>query len=228
VNNTPSPSTLARTIDHTLLKPEATSGAIETLCAEAVAHGFYSVCVNSSRAAQARDLIAGTGVKLAVVTGFPLGAMCTAAKAHETALAVGDGADEIDTVLNVGYLVEGGSEEVLADLRAVIAAAAGCPVKVIFETCLLNEEQKRLACAISLEAGAAFVKTSTGFSSGGATVEDVRLMKACVGDRCEVKASGGIRDRKTALAMIAAGATRLGTSAGIAIVSATDAGSGAY
>lgn len=219
---------LAKTIDHTLLKPDASSAAIVKLCEEAIAHGFYSVCVNGSRARLARSIVAGTGVKLAVVTGFPLGAMSTAAKANETSLAISDGADEIDTVINVGFLVDGQATDVLADLKAVVTAAGGRPVKVIFETCLLDEAQKRLACALSMEAGAAFVKTSTGFSSGGATVEDVRLMKQSVGPKCQVKASGGIRDRDTALAMISAGATRLGTSAGIAIVAGSDAGKGSY
>ncbi len=217
---------LARTIDHTLLKPDATLPDIERLCREAVEHGFFSVCVNGSWVKAAAEFTQGTGVAVAAVTGFPLGAMSTGAKARETEIAVADGASEIDTVLQVGRLKQGDDAYVREDLRAVVAAAQGRVVKVIFETCLLNEEQKIRACRLAVEAGAAFVKTSTGFSTGGATIEDVRLMVREVGGRCQVKASGGVRDRAAALAMIEAGATRLGTSSGVAILAGDKAASG--
>ncbi len=218
---------LARTIDHTLLKPGARAPDIEKLCKEAVEHGFFSVCVNGSWAPLAASLARGSGVAVAAVTGFPLGAMSTAAKAFETGNAVADGATEIDTVLHVGRLKQGDDAYILSDLKAVVGAAGGRAVKVILETCLLTNEEKERACKISVEAGAAFVKTSTGFSTGGATLEDVRLMRNIVAGRCAVKASGGIRDRAAALAMIEAGATRLGTSAGIAILEGWKA-AGAY
>lgn len=218
---------LARFIDHTLLKPEATGADIEALCREAVGHGFFSVCVNGSWVKRAATHTMGTGVGVAAVTGFPLGAMSTATKAHETAQAISDGATEIDTVLHVGRLRQGDHAYIRKDLAAVVAAAEGRPVKVIFETCLLTEAEKRLACDLALEAGAAFVKTSTGFNRDGATLEDVRLLHQCVAGRAGVKASGGIRDRATALAMIEAGATRLGTSSGAAIV-AGENGAGGY
>jgi deoxyribose-phosphate aldolase len=209
---------IAKTIDHTLLKPEAREAEIETLCREAVEHGFFSVCVNGSWVRRAAELVRDSGVAVAAVTGFPLGAMSPAAKARETELAVADGAEEIDTVLHVGRLRQGDTAHVLADLTGVVRAASGRTVKVIFETCLLTDAEKELACRLALDAGAAFVKTSTGFSTGGATIEDVRLMHRLVAGRGKVKASGGIRDRATALAMLEAGAERLGTSAGIAIV----------
>lgn len=209
---------IAKAIDHTLLKPDATAIDIRRLCTEAREFGFFSVCVNSSWIRLATRELEGSGVAVAAVTGFPLGAMSTAAKAFETEQAVRDGATEIDTVLHVGRLRDGDRAYVLHDLQAVVQAAGPARVKVILETCLLSDDQKREACAISVESGAAFVKTSTGFSTGGATLEDVRLMVAAVAGRAEVKASGGIRDLAAAQAMLAAGATRLGTSNGIAIV----------
>jgi len=209
---------LAKYIDHTLLKPEAQEADIEKLCQEAITHGFFSVCVNGSWVPKAHSILKGSGVAVAAVTGFPLGSMASAAKAAETAQAISDGASEIDTVLHVGRLKQGDDQYLLADLKAVVAAAQGKAVKVIFETCLLTDEEKVRACKLSVEAGAAFVKTSTGFSTGGATLDDVRLMHQTVNGRCQVKASGGIRDRATALAMIEAGATRLGTSSGAAIL----------
>lgn len=209
---------LAKFIDHTLLKPDATESDIVRLCAEARENGFFSVCVNSSWVSTAGENLRGSDVAIAAVTGFPLGAMETRSKAFETARAVEAGAAEIDTVLHVGRLRQGDRSYVLADLVEVVKAAGPARVKVIFETCLLEEAQKILACELSIEAGAAFVKTSTGFSSGGATLDDVRLMKTTVGNRCEVKASGGIRDFSAAKAMIDAGATRLGTSNGVAIL----------
>lgn len=209
---------LAKFIDHTLLKPEARDSDIEKICKEAAEHGFFSVCVNSSWVKYAVAQLKGSGVAVASVTGFPLGAMSSEAKAYETKKAIEDGATEIDTVLHVGRLKQGDDAYVLADLRGVVDAAQGHKVKVIFETCLLNDEEKERACRLSVDAGAGFVKTSTGFSTGGATIDDVKLMHRVVAGRCEVKASGGIRDRAAALAMIEAGATRLGTSAGISIL----------
>jgi len=217
---------IARAIDHTLLKPDATRENILKLCAEAREFGFFSVCVNSSWVAAAAGALEGSGVVVAAVTGFPLGAMDSKAKAFETRRAVECGAGEIDTVLAVGHLKSGEEAYVLDDLCGVVEAAGSARVKVIFETCLLNEEEKLAACRISCEAGAAFVKTSTGFSTGGATITDVRLMAAAVSGKCLVKASGGIRDAAVAIAMLEAGASRLGTSNGIAIVKGSPAGQG--
>lgn len=213
-----SPSQLAAFIDHTVLKADATAAQIEKLCAEAREHKFFSVCVNSSRVAEARHFLEGSDVKVASVVGFPLGAMSTDAKRFETEAAIDDGAQEIDVVLNVGRLKDGDDKYVLRELCDVVEAANEHTVKVILETCLLNDEQKIRACQMVVESGANFVKTSTGFNSGGATVADVKLMRATVGPEFGVKASGGIRDTKAALAMIEAGATRLGTSASVAIV----------
>ena len=217
---------IARTIDHTLLKPDATRENILSLCAEAREFGFFSVCVNGSWVAVAAKALEGSAVLVAAVTGFPLGAMDSKAKAFETRRAVDCGAGEIDTVLAVGRLRAGEESYVLDDLAGVVEAAGDAGVKVIFETCLLNHEEKLAACRIACEAGAAFVKTSTGFSAGGATVEDVRLMAAAVDGRCLVKASGGIRDAASARAMLEAGASRLGTSNGIAIVRGSAAAQG--
>jgi len=223
------PSLLAQYIDHTLLKPEAGAKDIEKLCAEARQHRFYSVCVNGSRVAQAAALLEDTEVKVAAVVGFPLGAMETDVKRFETEAAVDCGAQEIDLVLNIGRLKEGDDRYVLRELRDVAEAADERPVKVIIEACLLSEAEKIRACHLILDSGAKFVKTSTGFSSGGATLEDVRLLRATVGPNFGVKAAGGIRDLATALAMIEAGATRLGTSGGVAIVQGvTPAPSGSY
>lgn len=213
-----SPAQLAAYIDHTLLKADATAKDIEKLCAEARAHRFYSVCVNGSRVSQARHLLDDTDVKVACVVGFPLGAMSGDAKRFETEAAIDDGAHEIDVVLNVGLLKDGEDNQILRELRDVAEAADERPVKVILEACLLTTDEKIRACQLVVESGARFVKTSTGFSHGGATVADVKLFRETVGPKFGVKASGGIRDTKTALAMIEAGATRLGTSASIAIV----------
>lgn len=210
---------LAKTIDHTLLRADATEADIVTLCDEARSHGFYSVCVNSSWINVAAQELEGSGILVVAVCGFPLGAMGSEAKAFEAAEAVSAGAGEVDMVISIGRLKGGDQNGVRADVGAVIAAVAGLPVKVILETCLLTRAEKILACEISAEAGAAFVKTSTGFSTGGATIEDVQLMAESVGGKCQVKASGGIRDSATALSMLRAGATRLGTSNGIAILS---------
>jgi len=213
-----SPWQLGAFIDHTLLKPDATAGQIEKLCAEAREHKFFSVCVNGSRVAEARHFLEGSDVKVASVVGFPLGAMSTDAKRFETEAAIDDGAQEIDLVLNVGRLKDGEDKYVFRELCDVVEAADEYTVKVILETCLLTDEQKILACRMVVESCAHFVKTSTGFSTGGATIADVKLMRTTVGPKFGVKASGGIRDTAAALAMIEAGATRLGTSAGVAIV----------
>ena len=213
-----SPSQLAAYIDHTLLKADATAKDIEKLCAEALENRFYSVCVNGSWVGQARHFLEGTGVKIACVVGFPLGAMSGDVKRFETEAAIDDGAHEIDVVLNIGRLKAGDDKFILRELCDVVEAADEWPVKVILETCLLSREEKIRACQIVVESGAKFVKTSTGFSTSGATIADVKLMRETVGPKFGVKASGGIRDTQTALAMIAAGATRLGTSAGVAIV----------
>ena len=209
---------LARYIDHTLLKPEASLKDIERLCAEARSYNFYAVCVNGSWVTQARHFLDGSDVKVATVVGFPLGATDSDTKRFETEAAIDNGAQEIDVVINIGRLKDGDDEYVLRELRDVVEAAAERPVKVIIETCLLTNAEKIRACRIVLDAGAQFVKTSTGFSTGGATVADVKLLREIVGETFGVKAAGGIRDTQTALAMIEAGATRLGTSSGVVIV----------
>ena len=205
-------------IDHTLLKADATEAQIRKLCAEAAEQKFYAVCVNGSRVRLARQILNNTPVKIAAVVGFPLGAMDTSSKAHETADAIGNGADEIDMVINIGQLKDGNTNAVLEDIRAVVQAASGRPVKAFIETALLTNEQKVLACRLAVEAGATFVKTSTGFAAAGATVDDVMLMRKTVGPDIGVKASGGIKNRQMALAMIDAGATRIGTTSGMAII----------
>lgn len=214
----PSNIELARYIDHTLLKPEAALKDIERLCAEARAHNFHAVCVNGSRVAQARHFLEGCAVQVATVVGFPLGAADSDAKRFETEAAIDSDAQEIDVVINIGRLKDGDDAYVLRELRDVVEAAEDRPVKVILETCLLSRDEKIRASRLVLESGAQFVKTSTGFSAGGATIEDVKLLREIVGDKFGVKAAGGIRDTAAALAMIEAGATRLGTSNGVAIV----------
>ncbi len=209
---------IANYIEHTLLRADATTADIEKLCAEALQYQFIGVCVNGSWVRHARLCLQDTNVKIVSVAGFPLGAASTAVKRFETETAIADGAQEIDAVLHIGRLKQRDDAYVLAELREIVQAAAARPVKVIIETCLLNEEEKIRACRLTVASGAHFVKTSTGFSAGGATVDDVALMRKTVGREFGVKASGGIRDAKTALAMINAGATRIGTSAGIAIV----------
>lgn len=210
---------LNKYIDHTILKANATREQVEKLCDEAAEYGFASVCVNSCWVPLCAERLAGTDVNVCTVIGFPLGAMSTAGKAAEAATAVADGADELDMVINVGWLVAGEDDLVRDDIAAVVAGAKGRCVKVIIETCLLDDEQKARACELSVEAGATFVKTSTGFSTGGATAHDVALMAKTVAGRCKVKASGGIHTAAEAQAMIDAGAERIGTSSGIAIVS---------
>ena len=204
-------------VDHTLLKPEATWPQIQTLCDEAIANHCASVCINTCYVKQAAQYMAGR-VPVCCVVGFPLGAMLTEAKAAETRLAVEAGADEVDMVINIGWLLDGEYDAVRDDIAAVVRAADGKCVQVIIEACLLTDEQKVKACELSVDAGATFVKTSTGFSTGGATVADVALMRKTVGDRCLVKAAGGIHTADEARAMVEAGADRLGCSAGIQIM----------
>ncbi|WP_375781870.1 deoxyribose-phosphate aldolase [Peribacillus simplex] len=209
----------AKMIDHTLLKAEATKEQIVTLCEEAREYGFASVCVNPIWVKTAAEKLKGSDVKVCTVIGFPLGASTTAVKSTESENAIQNGAEEVDMVLAIGLLKSGEYEEVEADIRAVVEAVkTKALVKVIIETSLLTEEEKVLACELSLRAGADFVKTSTGFSTGGATVEDVALMHEIVKDKAGVKASGGIRDLKDLNSMVEAGATRVGASSGVKIM----------
>ena len=219
------PYALAQLIDHTLLKPDATGDGFLQLCDEAREYDFFSVCVSPMWVAESVKRLEGSPVVVATVCGFPHGNSCTPTKAAEARLLAEQGAREIDMVLPVGALIEGRADYVRDDIRAVVEAcsATDAHVKVIFECALLSDEDKQLACQLSEAAGAHFVKTSTGFASGGATVPDVRLMREMVGDRLGVKAAGGIRDLATAQAMIAAGANRLGCSASIAIVKELEA-----
>lgn len=215
-------SQVARLIDHTLLRADATAQDIRKLCAEARRYGFFSVCVNSYWVPLAAAELAGSPVKVCSVVGFPLGASSTQSKVQETAEAVRNGAGEIDMVLNAGELKGGNLDAVRADIRAVVEAAhaGGAIVKVILETCLLNDEQKTAACQLAQAAGAEFVKTSTGFSTAGATVHDVALMRAAAGQRMGVKASGGIRTLEDLEKMVAAGASRIGASSSVKMVEA--------
>lgn len=219
---------LAGRIDHTLLKADATATAVEKLCAEAAENGFASVCVNTRWVPLAAETLADSDVMVCTVVGFPLGAMTRLAKAQETKITVAEGADEVDMVMDIGGMLSGDLAGVYEDMRGVVDAADERPVKVILETCLLNDEQKAIACLLAVRAGIAYVKTSTGMSTGGATEADIALMRAMVGDALGVKASGAIRDRATAEAMIAAGADRVGASASVEIVAGTavDSGSG--
>lgn len=209
---------LNQMIDHTLLKSDATKSQIIQLCKEAIEHQFYSVCVNSSWVSLCAKQCQNSGVHICSVVGFPLGAMHSDVMALEAKQAVKDGADEIDMVLPIGKLKEGDYEEVQACIQKVVDASKPARVKVIFETCLLNQEEIKKACELSIDAGAAFVKTSTGFSKNGATKDTVMFMKQCVKDLVQVKASGGIRTLKDALTMLEAGADRLGCSASVAII----------
>jgi len=219
---------LATLIDHTLLKPDATLPQIQKLCTEAREHGFFSVCVNPYWIADCKKALSGSPVKVCTVVGFPLGATLPQSKAHATTDAIKTGADEIDMVLNIGAAKEGHWNFIEHEVHEVVSAAQGRTVKVILETCLLTPEEITAACLAVKKAGAAFVKTSTGFSTAGATLENVRRMRDAVGPDMGVKASGGIKDRATAEAMITAGANRLGTSSGVAIVGGLPSGSGAY
>jgi deoxyribose-phosphate aldolase len=209
---------LAPLIDHTILKADATAAEVLRLCEEAKAHGFATVCVSSSHVAEAARALAGSQVLPIAVVGFPLGAALTTAKAFEAREAVSQGAREVDMVLNVGGLRAKDYALVQRDIAAVVEASRPAPVKVILETSLLSQEEKVIACALAKSAGAAFVKTSTGFSTAGATVDDIALMRRVVGEDMGVKASGGVRSTAEALALVAAGADRLGASASVAIV----------
>lgn len=217
-----------RYIDHTVLKADARVSDIVKACEEAKAYSFYSVCVNSYYVPLVKRELSGSEVKVCAVVGFPLGASIAAVKAYEADLAIQSGADEIDMVINIAALKDGNLDVVYEDILAVKEKTAGRAVlKVIIETCLLTDAEKVAACELSVKAGAEFVKTSTGFSTGGATVEDIALMRKTVGPELGVKASGGVRDFETALAMIEAGATRIGASASVAIAEkATATGSG--
>ena len=222
------PADIAKFIDHTMLRPEAPTSAFDKLCDEALKYRFYSVCVNSCRIAYVSRKLQGTGVKVCSVVGFPLGAMTARSKAFETREAIEDGASEIDMVINVGLLKSGDLRGVEEDIRSVRRATRGNTIlKVIIETSLLSQEEKVLACEISKKAGADFVKTCTGFSGGGASVEDLQLMRSVVGREMGVKASGGVRTYKTALAFLGAGANRLGAVSSVAIVTGAE-GSGSY
>lgn len=213
---------LAGMIDHSLLKPQSAREELRKLCAEAVAYRFKTVCVNPVHVADAVALLKGEKPLVCSVVGFPFGTHTPAAKAAETAEVIRLGAREVDMVLWVGALKEGRDEEVAEEIAAVVRAAAGCPVKVILETCYLTEEEKVRGCLLAVKAGAAFVKTSTGYGSAGATVADLQLMRKTVGEGIGVKAAGGIRTLADALAMIEAGASRIGASASVAIVSALE------
>jgi deoxyribose-phosphate aldolase len=209
---------LAATIDHTLLKAAADEGALHKLCDEAVLHRFASVCVNPCWVPLCVEALKGSGVPVCTVIGFPLGANASAIKAAEAKLAVDQGAREIDMDMNIGLAKSWRWNDIAADIRTVVQASKPAIVKVIIETCYLDKEEKVLACRAAVAAGADFVKTSTGFGTGGATVEDIRLMKDTVGDSLKIKASGGVRTMCDAIAMLEAGASRIGASSGVAIV----------
>ena len=214
----PPKAELSSWIDHTVLKPDTSEAHIKSICEEAIQYNFASVCINPTWVPLAYKMLRGHSSKVCTVVGFPLGSTFPEVKAAETRLAVEKGADEIDMVINIGALKSGDYELAERDIRAVVRAAGRQIVKVILETCLLTDEEKVQACAIAQRAGANFVKTSTGFSSGGATVKDVALMRKVVGPRMGVKASGGVRTYEEACKMVEAGATRIGASASVAIV----------
>lgn len=206
-------------IDHTLLAPTASHEDIARLCKEAVTNEFYAVCVNSCYVKFAKEQLGKSEVKLAATVGFPLGACSSKAKITEAGQAIADGADEIDMVINIGYLKDGSYEQVQKEIGDIKAAIGDRVLKVILETCYLTEEEIRKACKIASNANADFVKTSTGFGSRGASMEDVRIMKSVVGDKMKIKASGGIRDAKAAKEYIDLGVDRIGTSSGLQIIS---------
>ncbi len=209
---------IAKLVDHTMLKADATSETIKRYCSEAKEYGFASVCVNTCQVPLAAQELKGSDVAVCCVVGFPLGAMLASAKAFEAAEAVKAGADEVDMVMNIGAMKDKNYDLVRDDIKAVVEASKGKIVKVILENCLLTKEEIVKACELSIEAGADFVKTSTGFSTGGAVAEDVALMKKTVGNRAKVKASGGIRTPEEARAMLEAGADRIGAGNGIALL----------
>ncbi len=210
--------TIARFIDHTLLKATASPKEISHLCSEAQEFGFFSVCLPSCYVAMARDALKGSSVKICTVAGFPLGNSSTEAKVTETKTAIAQGAQEVDMVLNIGQLKAGLTQSVKTDIEKVVQAAGDAKVKVILETCYLDNNEVMKACELSAHAGAAFVKTSTGFGTAGAKTEHVQLMRQVVGDKMGVKASGGIRDIETLMQMLEAGANRIGCSSGVEII----------
>ena len=209
---------LAKMMDHTILKATATPAQVEQICREALEIGAASVCINPCNIEQARRLLDGSGVRVCTVIGFPLGANTPEVKTFETQDAIRRGAEEVDMVINVGALLAGDDETVYRDIKAVVDAAAGTLTKVIIETCYLSDDQKKTACELAMRAGADFVKTSTGFGTGGATPHDVALMRGVVGSKLQVKASGGIRTYEDAAAVVEAGADRLGVSASLTIL----------
>ncbi|MCB0364279.1 MAG: deoxyribose-phosphate aldolase [Bdellovibrionaceae bacterium] len=221
-------SSFAQLIDHTLLRPEATWADISRHCNEAITHGFYAVCVNSFWIPNCHELLAGKNVKICATVGFPLGASSTSVKSFEAAWCRDIGADEIDMVINIGAIKSRQTKAVEEDILHVVAASTPAKVKVILETSLLTDLEKKLACEIAKGAGAAFVKTSTGFLGTGASEEDVKLMRSVVGHELGVKASGGIHDLKTLQRMVSAGASRIGTSSGVAIVTGKRVTKGEY
>ncbi len=213
---------IERHIDHTLLKPVATPGAIKQLCAEALEYNFYAVCVNSCYVALAREELKGSEVKIAAVVGFPLGAASTEAKVCEAQYCTEKGADEIDMVMNLGWLKSGEFGLVKEEIALIKRAIGSRKLKVIIETCYLTPEERKIASMLVVEGNADFVKTSTGFGSGGATFEDIELINRVIQNKIKIKASGGIKDKKTALHYLEMGVSRLGTSSGIAIVNDTN------
>ena len=219
---------LNKYIDHTLLKAFSTEDDIKTLCSEAKEHDFFSVCVNGSYVSLASKELEGSDIKVAAVVGFPLGAMSKDAKVFEAKKCIEDGASEIDMVINVGFLKSGKFSEVEQEIREIKEAIGGHVLKVIIETCYLSDEEKMIACKLAVNAGADFVKTSTGFGTGGASFEDVALMKSIVGNKAQIKASGGLKDRDTALKYIEMGVNRLGTSSGVLLVTTGKAKDGEY
>ncbi len=221
----PTKQELAWMIDHSLLRPQSTRVELKKLCGEALQYGFKAVCVNPIHVADAFSILKGSDVIVCSVIGFPFGTHPPQIKATETREVIRLGAREIDMVIQVGALKEGRNPEVVEDIRAVVEAASGCPVKVILETCYLTEEEKIRGCKLAMEAGASFVKTSTGFGSAGATVEDVKLMRKVIGKNSGLKAAGGIRTLEDALKMIEAGANRLGLSGSMAIIREMEKGS---
>lgn len=224
---TPAKEVVARMIDHTLLRADATKAEIETLCEEAAKFCFASVCVNPCWVRYCAQKLRGKGVKVCTVVGFPLGATSTMAKAKETEIAVAHGANEIDMVINIGWLKSGEYDLVKKDIHEVVRyAGRNVPVKVIIETCLLTDEEKIKACLLAKEGGAAYVKTSTGFGKSGATAADIALMRRVVGEELGVKASGGVRTYEDAVALIESGASRIGASASVKIVTGKGAASG--
>jgi deoxyribose-phosphate aldolase len=209
---------LEKYIDHTNLKPTATESDIKKLCEEAQIHGFYAICVNGCHVPLAKESLDKTNIKIAAVIGFPLGAMSTKAKIFEAVDCIENGADEIDMVINIGWLKSGMYDAVQDEIKAIKAAIGNNVLKVIIETCYLTDKEKEKTCKLALEAHADYVKTSTGFGTGGATFDDVKLMKRIVGDNAKIKASGGVKDKDTAIQYIELGVSRIGTSSGPSLI----------